>query len=361
DLRQAVTIATAHRIVDISRKSPNPRPLGMMLDARSFANAIVGLHATGGSTNHSLHLPAIAAAAGFQLTWQDFAELSKITPLLARIYPNGEADINHFHAAGGMGFIIGELLEGGLLDGTAHTVWGDRLCDYATEPWLETSSSGDELRFRKAATQSLDRNVLRPVRDPYAPQGGLQMLDGNLGKAVIKISAVAEKHHRIRAAAMVFASEKQVHQAVKEGRLNCDCVIVVRGQGPRANGMPELHGLTPILSNLLDAGHQIALVTDGRMSGASGRVPSAIHLSPEAALGGAIGLLQDGDIITLDARLGVLKTEADLTGRTPFQIDKNKACSGFGRALFAPLRSQAAPAEAGGGLNVEWGSKQDGS
>jgi phosphogluconate dehydratase len=347
ELRQALSVAASKQAVAISRKSKDCRPIGEMLDERSFVNAIVGLHATGGSTNHTLHLPAMAAASGIQLLWEDFAALSEIVPLLARIYPNGKADVNQFHAAGGMGFVIGELLEAGLLDGSARTVWGESLSDYAQEPILE----GAKLTWRKAPAHSIDLDILRPADNPHQPTGGLKMLNGNLGKAVIKISSVAAPHIRVTAPASVFDNEADVKSAYQAGELNRDVVVVVRAQGPQANGMPELHSLTPLLSNLQDQGFQVALVTDGRMSGASGKVPAAIHVCPEAVQSGPIGKVQNGDIITLDAAAGTLQVDADLELRPPMTPAHLPSQTGFGRELFANLRHHASSAEAGGGIN----------
>ena len=346
DLRHALTVAATHQAVAIARRGSNPRPIGKVLDARSFVNAIIGLHATGGSTNHTLHLPAMAAAAGISLTWQDFADLSEVTPLLARVYPNGKADVNHFHAAGGIGFVIRELIGAGLLDSSARTVFGDSLSDHAAEPRLNK----DGLHWQPAAITSLDPDILRPASDPHAANGGLRMLDGNFGKAVIKISAVAEQRRRLSAPAAVFSDEAAVKAAYADGKLDRDVVVVVRGQGPQATGMPELHSLTPMLSNLQDKGFVVALVTDGRMSGASGTVPAAIHVTPEAAAGGPIGKLQDGDVITLDAASGHLDTSADLDSRAAAGPLNQAPQRGFARPLFAALRNGAAPAERGGGL-----------
>lgn len=346
DLRHALNVETGKQAVAISRRGETPRPIGKMLDERSFVNAIVGLHATGGSTNHTLHLPAMAAAAGIDLRWDDFAELSKVVPLLTRIYPNGSADVNHFHAAGGMAYVMAELLAAGLLDGTAQTVWGDSLSDYAVEPKLGKSG----VEFKPAPSQSLDPDILRPVANPHHPNGGLSMLSGNIGRAVIKVSAVDPAHQSITAPAMVFENEADVKTAFAEGKLNRDVAVVIRHQGPQSNGMPELHSLTPILSSLQDHNHAVMLITDGRMSGASGRVPAAIHVTPEAKNGGAIGQLQDGDIITLDAAGGVLKTEAELSERPHAKAALSEG--GFGRELFSDMRDQAASAEHGGGINL---------
>ena len=348
DLRHALTVAATERAIEIARGGGDPRPIGQCLDERSFVNAIIGLHATGGSTNHTLHLPAMAAAAGITLTWEDFADLSEITPLLARVYPNGQADVNHFHAAGGMGYVIRELLGAGLLDGSAATIAGDSLADYASEPVLTDS----KLTWRPSPEASLDPQILRPASDPHAANGGLRMLDGDLGKAVIKISAVAEDRHVVEAPAAVFTDEAAVKTAYAEGRLNRDAIVVVRGQGPQANGMPELHSLTPMLANLQDQGFAIALVTDGRMSGASGTVPAAIHVSPEAVAGGAIGRVQDGDMIRLDARAGTLSVAADLSSRPAFGPVNHAPQRGFARPLFSAMRAASGSAEQGAGLTV---------
>ena len=347
DLRHALTVATTERAIAIARRGADPRPIGRCLDERSFVNAIIGLHATGGSTNHTLHLPAMAAAAGITLTWQDFADLSEVTPLLARVYPNGQADVNHFHAAGGMGYVIRELLGAGLLDGTAATVAGDSLADYAREPVLADNG----LVWRDAPADSLDRDILRPASDPHAPNGGLRMLDGALGKSVIKISAVAPARQLIEAPAAIFDDEAAVKAAYAEGALDRDVVVVVRGQGPQATGMPELHSLTPMLSNLQDKGYAVALVTDGRMSGASGSVPAAIHVTPEAVAGGPIGQLADGDMIRLDAANGRLDVDADLSQRPVYGPTNRAPKRGFARPLFGALRAAAGSAEQGAGLH----------
>ena len=278
----------------------------------------------------------------------DFADLSEITPLLARVYPNGSADVNHFHAAGGMGFVIAELLESGLLDGSAKTAGGADLHDYASEPFLD----GGNLVWRAAPRVSGDSDILRPASDPHSATGGLKMLDGNLGKAVIKTSALNETRHVINAPAAIFTTEAEVKAAYQAGDLNRDVVVVLRCQGPMATGMPELHSLTPLLGNLQDEGYKVALVTDGRMSGASGSVPAAIHLCPEAVDGGPIGKIENGDLITLDAKQGTLVADADLETRTALGISNLPAQRGFARSLFAGLRQQATGAEHGAGLNL---------
>ena len=351
DIRHALTVASTEQAVRISRKSNDYRPIGKMLDERSFVNAIIGLHATGGSTNHTLHLPAMATAAGIVLTWEDFSDLSDIIPLLTRIYPNGSADVNHFHAAGGLSFVIKELLSAGLLDGTAHSVWGNSIDDYASEPIL----SNNGLEWRDAPDSSGDLSILRPISEPHQETGGLKMLSGNLGKAVIKVSAVSETNRVISAPAAVFSNEADVKSAYADGKLDRDVIVVVIAQGPQANGMPELHSLTPMLSNLQDKGFKVALVTDGRMSGASGKIPAAIHVFPEAVNKGNIGRIQDGDMITLDANSGSLEIAADLSQRPDYISTSKVNPNSFARSLFAPMRNQSANAEAGGGINLTAG------
>jgi len=351
DIRHALTVASTEQAIRISRKSNDYRPIGKMLDERSFVNAIIGLHATGGSTNHTLHLPAMAAAAGIVLTWEDFSDLSDIIPLLTRIYPNGSADVNQFHAAGGLSFVIKELLSAGLLDGTADSVWGNSIDDYASEPILTNNG----LEWRDAPNSSGDLNILRPISEPHQKTGGLKMLSGNLGKAVIKVSAVSETNRVISAPAAVFSNEADVKSAYADGKLDRDVVVVVIAQGPQANGMPELHSLTPMLSNLQDKGFKVALVTDGRMSGASGKIPAAIHVFPEAVKGGTIGRIKDGDMITLDALSGRLEILADLSHRPDYISASNVNPNSFARSLFAPMRGQSANAEAGGGINLTAG------
>ena len=348
DLRHALTIGATEQIIKISRKSDDVRPMAEVIDERSFVNAIIGLHATGGSTNHALHLPAMAAAAGIILTWDDFDALSEVTPLLARLYPNGSADVNHFNAAGGMSFIISQLLSSGLLHGDANTIWGNQLSDYVAEPLL----SDEGLTWRAGPTESLDMNILRPCDNPHASNGGLKMLKGNLGRAVMKISAVDASRHVITAPAAIFETEAQVKAAFEAGSLARDVIVVVRGQGPAATGMPELHSLTPLLSILQDQGFAVALVTDGRMSGASGKVPSAIHVTPEAALGGPLSQLKDGDVITIDAVSGHMTTNAPLETREPMTKYDAMHAVGFGRNLFHDYRASVGTAEMGGGLKL---------
>ena len=347
DLRKMLSMEAVKQIVAISRKSDNPRPLGEVLDERSFVNAIIGLHATGGSTNHMLHLPAMAAAAGIKLTWEDFEDLSEVVPLVARVYPNGHADVNEFHNAGGMNFIFHELIAQGLLDTSANTSWGQTLADFIQKPEIKNS----KLVWTSERSQSQDESILRSVGKPFMDSGGIKVLNGNLGKAVIKISAVSENNFNISAEAMVFNSQEEVKKAFDSGKLEKDVIVVVKGQGPKANGMPELHSLTPLLSILQEKGFKVALVTDGRMSGASGKIPAAIHLYPEAIEGGPISKLRDGDLIELNSENGLLRTSIDLSDRTSQNVSLNGDQGGFGRELFSVLRSNANCAEMGGGIN----------
>jgi len=308
---------------------------------------VVGLHATGGSTNHTIHLIAMAAAAGIHLTWQDISDLSEAVPLLARVYPNGLADVNHFHAAGGMGFLIRELLDAGLLHEDVQTVWGEGLGPYAIEPKL--GSDGSVVR-EPAPEKSGDEKVLAPMPKAFQPTGGLKVLSGNLGHAIIKTSAVKPERRVIEAPAAVFDSQQALSDAFKAGRLDRDFVAIVRFQGPKANGMPELHRLTTVLGVLQDRGRKVALVTDGRMSGASGKVPAAIHVTPEALEGGAIGKVRDGDMVRLDAETGTLEVivpEAELSRRKVPAVDLTGNEYGFGRELFAGFRQLAGRADQG--------------
>jgi phosphogluconate dehydratase len=344
-LRAALTRAAAHRAAAITAQGKDYRPAGEMIDARSVVNAIVGLMATGGSTNHALHLPAMAAAAGFEVTLEDLADVSRVTPLLTRMYPNGEADVNHFHAAGGMGYLIRELLTAGLVHAEALTVTGT-LAGMAEEPVLEDGV----LFWRPAPEASADREVLRPVSDPFASDGGLRLLDGALGRSVCKISAVKPANRRVEAPAIVFDTQDSLKSAFHAGRLSGDFVAVVRFQGPAANGMPELHSLMPILGLLQDRGQRVALVTDGRMSGASGKVPSAIHLSPEAARGGPLARVQDGDVILLDpesGRLDIHVDPADFAARPIADWRPNRTAFGLGREMFDLFRGASSAADAG--------------
>lgn len=346
-LRDALTDAAVERAVAITLGQGDFRPIGRVIDERSIVNAVVGLHATGGSTNHLLHLVAIAAAAGIDLRWEDFDALSHAVPLMARVYPNGKADVNHFHAAGGMGFVIGELLDAGLLHGDARTIFGGGLADYRVHPRIERSGA---LGWAPAPAASGDTSVLRPAAEPFRPDGGLRRLAGNLGEGVIKVSAVPEDRFVIEATARVFADQNAVRDAFERGEFSGDVVVVVRFQGPVANGMPELHKLTPLLSVLQNRGQRVALVTDGRMSGASGQVPAAIHVTPEAACGGPLARLRDGDVVRLDAAAGTLEVLLDaeaFAARTPASADLASHHVGLGRELFAMFRDRVGTADRG--------------
>ncbi|MBY5868257.1 phosphogluconate dehydratase [Rhizobium leguminosarum] len=346
-LREALTREAAKRALAITALGNEFTPAGEMIDERSVVNGVVGLHATGGSTNHTLHLVAMARAAGIQLTWQDIAELSEIVPLLARVYPNGLADVNHFQAAGGMGFLIKELLKHGLVHDDVRTVFGQGLAAYTVDARL--GEKGAVLR-EPSPEKSVDPKVLSSIETPFQANGGLKMLRGNLGKAVIKISAVKPERHIIEAPAIIFHSQQELQDAFKEGKLNRDFIAVVRFQGPKANGMPELHKLTPPLGVLQDRGFRVALLTDGRMSGASGKVPAAIHVTPEAVDGGPIARIREGDIIRLDAIKGTLELlvdAADMAEREPVVVDLSDNEFGMGRELFAPFRRAVGPSDQG--------------
>jgi phosphogluconate dehydratase len=340
-LRTELTRAATHRISEIGQNG-DYRPLGACIDEKAIVNACVGLLATGGSTNHAIHLPAIARAAGIIIDWQDLDELSAATPLITRVYPNGSGDVNHFHAAGGMGFVIRELIASGHLHADIRTVAGDDLSAYGREPYL---GDDEALAWRDAPASSQDDAMLRTPSSPFLPDGGMRLVQGNLGRATFKTSAVDKERWTIEAPARVFHSQEDVLAAFKAGELDRDVVVVVRFQGPRANGMPELHKLTPALGVLQDRGHRIALVTDGRMSGASGKVPAAIHLTPESIGGGPLALVQDGDVIKLCGHDGVIEVKADLSERTP--ATPPFADDGLGRELFAMMRLGADGAEQG--------------
>ena len=348
-LRDALTTAAVDRAAAITALGNDYRPAGEILDERAFVNGIVGLMATGGSTNLVLHLPAMARAAGIHLDLEDFAEISNVVPLMAKVYPNGLADVNHFHAAGGLQFLIGQLLDAGLLHDDARTVAGDGLTLYRQEPKLKAG----KLAWEPGPATSLNEKIVRPAADPFQPIGGLKRLAGNLGTGVIKVSAVAPERHVIEAPARIFHDQEAVKRAFKAGEFTSDCIVVVRFQGPQANGMPELHSLTPTLSVLQDRGLKVALVTDGRMSGASGKVPAAIHVSPEAACGGPLARLRDGDIIRLDADAGTLTVFAeDFDHRAPVTADLSANSHGIGRELFDIFRRHAGPATTGAALVV---------
>ncbi|MDE4190180.1 phosphogluconate dehydratase [Phaeobacter gallaeciensis] len=343
-LREALTVEGAKRALSLSALGNNYTPVCDVLDEKAYANGIVGLMATGGSTNLLIHLIAMARAGGVILDWQDFADLSNVVPLLARVYPNGLADVNHFHAAGGLGYMIGELLNAGFLHPDTKTIAGTGLEHYTQEPFL----TEDGLTFRPGTTTSLNDAILRPAQAPFQQTGGLKRLTGSLGTAVVKVSAVAEEHHVIEAPARVFHDQEEAKAAFKAGEFTGDVIVVVRFQGPKANGMPELHSLTPMLGILQGKGNKVALVTDGRMSGASGKVPAAIHVVPEALDGGPIAKIRDGDVLRLDATTGTLDV------LTPGALDREAATAdlsayqhGTGRELFSLFRQAVTSADTG--------------
>ncbi|MGH6761862.1 MAG: phosphogluconate dehydratase [Phyllobacterium sp.] len=346
-LRDALTREAAKRALAITALGNEYTPVGEMIDERSIVNGVIGLHATGGSTNHTIHLIAMANAAGIKLTWQDISDLSDAVPLLARVYPNGLADVNHFNAAGGMGFLIRELLDAGLLHEDVRTVWGEGLRPYTVEAKLGENGT---VRREPAPLRSGDEKVLTTAGKPFQQSGGLMVLKGNIGNAVIKISAVKPERHVVEAPALVFNDQNDLQTAFKAGKLERDFVAVIRFQGPKANGMPELHKLTPTLGLLQDRGFKVALVTDGRMSGASGKVPAAIHVTPEALDGGLIGRIRDGDIVRVDATAGTLEVlvdAADLAARPVAGIDLARSHTGVGRELFATFRAMVGRADQG--------------
>ena len=343
-LRDALTVAAVERAVAITALGADYRPAGKILDERAYVNGIVGLMATGGSTNLVLHLPAMARASGVLLELQDFEDISQIVPLMAKVYPNGLADVNHFHAAGGIGFLMAQLMDAGLLHADARTILGDGLAAYRTEPKL----SGGSLIWEKGTPTSLNDKIVRPAADPFAATGGLKQLKGNLGSGVIKVSAVAVDRHIVEAPCRIFHDQNDVKAAFKNNEITTDTVVVVRFQGPQANGMPELHSLTPTLSVLQERGLKVALVTDGRMSGASGKVPAAIHVSPEAAAGGPLARLRDGDVVRLDAVAGTLSVLADdFDSRSPVVADLSANQWGTGRELFETFRRAVGPSTMG--------------
>ena len=347
-LRHALTDEAVSTVLSL-RQGARDLPIGHLVDERSIVNAMVALLATGGSTNHLIHWVAVARAAGILIDWNDFSELSSVVPLLARVYPNGSADVNQFQAAGGPAFVLRELMQAGLMHADAAAVAEGGMARYAQEPRLE----GDRVQWHELPAESGDSSVLRKAADPFSVTGGLALLQGNLGRAVIKVSAVPEDRHVIEAPARVFESQDELHAAFKAGELERDVVVVVRFQGPHANGMPELHKLTPPLAVLQGKGHRVALVTDGRMSGASGKVPAAIHVSPEALAGGPLGKVRDGDVIRLDATAGTLSAlvpAAEWEAREPARRSAAMAeehAHGLGRDLFAGLRRNVNSAEEG--------------
>ena len=350
-LRDALTTAAAQRALALIARGNDYTSLAQIVDERAIVNAMVGLLATGGSTNHTIHLVAMARAAGILIDWNDFDRLSAVTPLLARVYPNGSADVNHFHAAGGVAYVIGQLLEAGLLHEDVNTVVGRGLARYTEEPVM----SDGTLRWREGPTESGDAAVLAPASAPFSAEGGLRLMAGNLGRGVIKVSAVADEHRIVEAPARVFDSQEALQAAFEADELNRDVVAVVRFQGPNANGMPELHRLTPALGALQDAGHKVALVTDGRMSGASGKVPAVIHVGPEALAGGPLARVRDGDIVRVDAVAGTLElvgdaaSLAEFVARRPVQAPVDAFVDfSLGRGLFGLFRRHARIAEEGG-------------
>ncbi|MDZ7851073.1 MAG: phosphogluconate dehydratase [Halomonas sp.] len=349
EMREALTRFATEQTVRNTEPGGDYRPFYKQIDERAIVNAVVGLLASGGSTNHTLHLVAMAAAAGLTLTWEDFTDLSAVTPSLMQVYPNGQADINHFQAAGGMSYLFRELLAAGLIHGDIPTVFGTDLTAYTREPFLED----DKLTWREGPEKSLDEDVLRGVAEPFAPTGGLTVLDGNLGRGVIKVSAVKPEHRVVEAPIRIFEDQNDLKGAFEAGDLDRDVIAVVRFQGPKANGMPELHKLTPYLGVLQDRGHKVALVTDGRMSGASGKVPAAIHISPEALDGGPLAKLRDGDIVRLDADSGRLEAKVDAHEWAERELrigELDHYHVGLGRELFGGFRHLAMRGEEGAGV-----------
>ncbi len=347
ELREALTREAVNNILQRTALGDDHVPLGEIVDEKAIVNAIVGLLATGGSTNHTIHLVAIAKAAGIVIDWEDFSELSRAVPLLARVYPNGMADVNHFHAAGGLGFVIGQLLDAGLLHEDVQTILGPGLRNFCREPFLDNGN----LEWRAAPLQSLDAEIVRPVSEPFDAEGGLRLVAGNVGRAIVKVSAVAPEHRSIKAPARVFTSQAAFTRAFNDGELETDFVAVLPGQGPRANGMPELHKLTPYLGVLQNRGFKVALLTDGRMSGASGKVLAAIQVTPESSAGGLIGKIRDGDVVTIDSSGGDLRVEAPgIDSRPGLEADVVNRQVGMGRELFAVFREHSQGAEQGAGI-----------
>ncbi|SNR91495.1 phosphogluconate dehydratase [Pseudomonas segetis] len=350
-LRDALTVEAARQITRLTKQSGQFMPLAEIVDERCLVNSIVALSATGGSTNHTLHMPAIARAAGIMLTWQDMADLSAVVPTLAHVYPNGKSDINHFQAAGGMSFLIRELLEAGLLHEDVNTVAGHGLSRYTQEPFLEDG----KLVWRDGPSKSHDETVLRPVANPFSAEGGLRLMEGNLGRGVMKVSAVALEHQVVEAPARVFEDQQELADAFKAGELEHDMVAVMRFQGPRSNGMPELHKMTPFLGVLQDRGFKVALVTDGRMSGASGKIPAAIHVCPEAYDGGPLARVRDGDIIRVNGHTGELQVLVEDKALAARELASPSIASGegCGRELFTFMRHSFSTAEQGASAFTE--------
>jgi phosphogluconate dehydratase len=344
-MRELLTQYACHQLCRITSLGPDYRPIGEIIDEKSIVNALVAILASGGSTNHTMHLIAIALAAGIIINWDDISDLSSEIPLLTRVYPNGEADINHFHAAGGTGFLFRQLLNAGYMHGSARTIWGDNFFDYVKESFLENGV----INWRESPKESLDERVVVPVKKAFSKEGGIKLLKGNLGRAIIKVSAVMHENMIVEAPAVVIDEQSQLLPMFEAGELDRDCVVVIRYQGPKANGMPELHKLTPYLGILQDRGHSVALVTDGRMSGASGKVPAAIHVSPEASEGGLISKVVNGDLIRVDAIAGTLDLSEDETSIMKREIVAPSISSdeGCGRELFAVCRQNVSQAEEG--------------
>ena len=345
-LRDQLTDEAVTTVLKGSDTGNTYMPLANIVDEKAIVNGLAGLLATGGSTNHTIHLVAIAAAAGIKIDWQDFADLSSVVPLLARVYPNGSADVNHFHAAGGLGFILTDMLNNGLLHEDVNTILGPGLRNFCKEPFIDNK----RLHWRDTPTTSLDEDILRPVARPFDAEGGLQLVSGNIGRAIVKVSAVDAEFHSITAAAKVFQSQASFVEAFNNDELEQDFVAVLSCQGPRANGMPELHKLTPYLGVLQNRGFKVALVTDGRMSGASGKVLAAIQVTPEARAGGLIAKIRDGDMITVDAHGGVLSVQADDDIDTREAVIIEAPQAGMGRELFGAFRERAGSAESGASL-----------
>ena len=356
-MRDVLTAEAVRRVLQILPSTDNFTPIGHIVDEKAIVNAIIGLLATGGSTNHTIHLIAVAAAAGIRINWDDFSELSSVIPLITRIYPNGQADVNHFHAAGGLGFTISTLLDAGLLHEDVQTIMGPGLQNYCQEPKLSDSA----ISWKPVTKKSLDTDILRPASDPFDPEGGLRLVQGNLGRAIIKTSAVKEIHHKIQAPARVFDSQQGFVDAFNKGEFTSDMVVVLTHQGPSANGMPELHQLVPFLRVLQSSGLKVALLTDGRMSGASGQILAAIHVSPDTLGKGLIGKVHDGDLILIDAQAGIIKvdvSDATLSQRPDPGPGSEDSANGMGRELFDVFRSNASDTEAGGTVLRGLGSQQ---
>jgi len=344
-MRQRLTVEACHQLTRVTALGSDYRPVGETVDERSIVNATVSLLASGGSTNHTMHLVAIARAAGIIVNWDDIAELSAVVPLLAKVYPNGEADVNHFHAAGGTSCMFRQLLDAGFMHGDAKTVWGENFSSFTQESFIED----DKIVWRESPEQPLDLEVLTTTVQPFSKEGGIRLLAGNIGRGVIKVSAVAPEHQVVEAPAIVLDDQDKLEGMFKAGLLNRDCVVVVRYQGPKALGMPELHKLTPFLGILQDKGYKVALVTDGRMSGASGKVPAAIHLVPEAVDGGLLAKLKNGDLIRVDAVSGQIECLEDMNVVNSREAAPNPKGNqrGCGRELFAVNRDNISNAEQG--------------